>query len=168
VVAAGDGEVAGLYVTMEAVDIFTLGWHPGTPGPLLPRKRTEPRIMETGARRGQRAHRPVAGGALAPQCTPVHHRPDHDARRRGTLCRVGHHRDPAELSDDVKAIELWPCGYQAPCRVNNCTARATVIARAADSIGRPITQYELCPAHAEQVVERERAKGREIVTRGYK
>ena len=28
-VAAGDGEVAGLYVTMEATDTFTLGWHPG-------------------------------------------------------------------------------------------------------------------------------------------
>ena len=30
VVAAGDGEVAGLYITMEAADIFTLGWHSGT------------------------------------------------------------------------------------------------------------------------------------------
>ena len=67
------------------------------------------------------------------------------------------------MSNDVKAIELWPCGYQAPCRMKNCKARATVIARAADSIDRPITQYELCAPHAKQVAERERAKGREIV-----
>jgi hypothetical protein len=31
VVAAGDGKVAGLYVTMEAADTFTLGWHPDAP-----------------------------------------------------------------------------------------------------------------------------------------
>jgi hypothetical protein len=31
VVAAGDGKIAGLHVTMEAADIFTLGWHPHAP-----------------------------------------------------------------------------------------------------------------------------------------
>ena len=31
VVAAGDGKIAGMYVTMEAVDTFTLGWHPDAP-----------------------------------------------------------------------------------------------------------------------------------------
>ena len=59
------------------------------------------------------------------------------------------HRDAAELSNETKTIEFLPCGY----------------ARAADSMGRPITQYELCAPHAEQVVERERAKWREIVDR---
>ena len=58
------------------------------------------------------------------------------------------------MSDEVKAIELWPCGYQAPCRVKNCKARATVIARASNSIGSLITQYELCAPHAEQIAER--------------
>jgi len=31
VVAAGDGKVAGLYVTLEAADVFTLGWQPDAP-----------------------------------------------------------------------------------------------------------------------------------------
>jgi hypothetical protein len=31
VVAAGDGELAGLYITMEAANVFTLGWQPDTP-----------------------------------------------------------------------------------------------------------------------------------------
>ena len=31
VVAAGDGELAGLYITMEAAHVFTLGWQPDTP-----------------------------------------------------------------------------------------------------------------------------------------
>jgi hypothetical protein len=70
------------------------------------------------------------------------------------------------MSEAVKEIELWPCSYQAQCRVRNCRAKATTVARAVDSIGCPITQYELCAVHAEQVAERERAQGREIVIRG--
>src|SRR5215472_3521232 len=31
VVAAGGGEVAGLYITMEGADIFTLGWQANVP-----------------------------------------------------------------------------------------------------------------------------------------
>ena len=31
VVAAGGGDIAGLHVTMEAADIFTLGWQPDAP-----------------------------------------------------------------------------------------------------------------------------------------
>jgi hypothetical protein len=31
VVAAGDGKLAGLYITMEAANVFTLGWQPDTP-----------------------------------------------------------------------------------------------------------------------------------------
>jgi hypothetical protein len=42
------------------------------------------------------------------------------------------------MNDKTKTIELWPCGYQARCKVKDCKARATVIARAADSIGRLI------------------------------
>jgi len=40
-----------------------------------------------------------------------------------------------------------------------------MIARASDSIGRPLNQYELCAPHTEQIAEREGAQGRVIVTR---
>jgi hypothetical protein len=66
------------------------------------------------------------------------------------------------LSDEVKTIELGPCGYHAQCRVKNCKAKATTIAHGVDAGGRPHTQYELCTVHAGQIAERERAKGREI------
>jgi hypothetical protein len=69
------------------------------------------------------------------------------------------------LNDDTKTIELWPCGYDARCKVRNCRARATTIARSVDVGGRPLRQYELCAAHAEQVAEREQGRGREIVRR---
>ncbi len=70
------------------------------------------------------------------------------------------------MDDKVTIIELWPCGYDAPCKVRNCRVKATTIARNVDSGGRPIRQYELCAAHAEQISERERGRGREIVRRG--
>jgi hypothetical protein len=59
--------------------------------------------------------------------------------------------------------ELWPCGYDARCNVRNCRAKATVLARSLDSGNRPIKQYELCSVHAEQVTQREKVNGREIV-----
>ncbi len=70
------------------------------------------------------------------------------------------------MADDTKIIELWPCGYDAPCKVRNCKLKATTIARSVDGGGRPMRQYELCATHAEQITERERAKGREVVKRG--
>jgi len=70
------------------------------------------------------------------------------------------------LPDDVKTIELWACIYDAPCKVYNCGAMATMIARSMDSDGRHIQQYELCQPHAEQVTEREKGRGREILKRG--
>ena len=76
------------------------------------------------------------------------------------------HQHYSRTSNRIKAIELWPCGYQAPCKVRNCQAEATTIARAIDSGGRPVRQYELCAIHAEQVGEREQGRGREIVRRG--
>jgi hypothetical protein len=66
------------------------------------------------------------------------------------------------MAGEIKTIELLSLHYQAQCRAKNCTARATVIARASDAIGRPKDQYELCAPHAEQIAERERAKGRKI------
>jgi hypothetical protein len=59
-----------------------------------------------------------------------------------------------ELPDHVKAIELWPCGYDAQCAVKNCRAKAMTIARSIDAGGRPILQYELCVPHTEQISER--------------
>jgi hypothetical protein len=63
------------------------------------------------------------------------------------------------MADETRTIELWPC-------VRNCKATATTLAWSADSGGRPIKQYELCSIHADQVAQREKLKGREIVRRG--
>jgi hypothetical protein len=41
----------------------------------------------------------------------------------------------AKLNDDVKAIELRPFRYDARCKVRNCRARATTIARSIDGGG---------------------------------
>jgi hypothetical protein len=68
--------------------------------------------------------------------------------------------------DETRTIELWPCGYQARCDVRNCKAKATTLARSIDGGGRPIKQYQLCSIHADQVAQREKLKGREIVRRG--
>src|SRR5262245_47477244 len=85
--------------------------------------------------------------------------------KRGRPGRDSHASEPglvpAQLMpDETKTIELWPCGYQAPCKVKNCKSKATAIARSVDAQGRPIRQYELCAVHAEQVAERERGRGR--------
>jgi hypothetical protein len=70
------------------------------------------------------------------------------------------------VPDDTKTIELWPCGYDARCNVRNCKAKATTLARSVDTGGRPMKQYELCAVHAEQVAQREKGRGREIVRCG--
>jgi hypothetical protein len=70
------------------------------------------------------------------------------------------------MADDTTAIELWPCGYDARCKVRNCKAKATTLVRSFDAGGRPMKQYELCSIHAEQVAQREKLRGREIVRRG--
>ena len=70
------------------------------------------------------------------------------------------------MADETKTIELWPCRYDVRCNVKNCKAKATTLARSVDSGGRPMNQYELCSIHADQVAQREKLKGREIVRRG--
>jgi hypothetical protein len=70
------------------------------------------------------------------------------------------------LTYATKTIELWPCRYDARCTVKNCKAKATTLARSVDTGGRPMKQYELCSIHADQVAQREKLKGREIVRRG--
>jgi len=59
-------------------------------------------------------------------------------------------------------IELRRCLYPALCSARSCRAKATTIARSVDAGGRPMKQYELCYIHANQVAERERAKGRKV------
>ena len=70
------------------------------------------------------------------------------------------------MADDTKTIELWPCGYDERCKVRNCKASATTLARSVRSTRRPIEQYELCAVHGEQVAERKRSKRRHFVQRG--
>jgi hypothetical protein len=70
------------------------------------------------------------------------------------------------MDNEAKTIELWQCGYNAPCRVRHCLAKTNTIARNIDTGGRPMRQYERCQTHVGQVAESERAKGREIVNRG--
>jgi hypothetical protein len=63
----------------------------------------------------------------------------------------------------VKEIELRPCLYVVRCAIHACPARATIIARYVDANGSTIRQYELCATHADQIAQRERARGRRIV-----
>jgi hypothetical protein len=63
------------------------------------------------------------------------------------------------LTDDTKAIELWPCDYDAHYNVKNCKAKATTLTRSIDAGGRPMKQYELCSVHADQVAQRESSRG---------
>ena len=79
----------------------------------------------------------------------------------------GHTTEHLMFADEhtVKTIDLLPCRYHILCRAKDCKRAATTIARSYDSGGRAIRQYELCQQHADQAVERERGRGREIVTR---
>jgi hypothetical protein len=67
------------------------------------------------------------------------------------------------MSSAIAEIELLNCLYEAGCRGRGCHSKATIIARSFDAGGRPVRQYELCPSHAERVVERELNKGRKII-----
>jgi hypothetical protein len=63
----------------------------------------------------------------------------------------------------IKEIEIRPCLYDAVCSARRCQAKATVIARAFDSGGRPAKQYELCSQHGLHMAEREKRKGRGVL-----
>jgi hypothetical protein len=67
-----------------------------------------------------------------------------------------------EMANETKSIELWPGAYQAPCKARNSKAKATTIARAVNASGRLLRQYELYRAHAEQIANRELARGRRL------
>jgi len=69
------------------------------------------------------------------------------------------------MPDEVKAIELWPCGTTHDAR-RKLPAKATTIARSVDTGEWPLGQHELSAIRAGQIAERERGRGPEIVTRG--
>ena len=63
----------------------------------------------------------------------------------------------------IKEIEIAPCRYGAPCSARRCDANATVIARAFDTGGRPVRQYDLCVEHGMFIARREKRRGRSVV-----
>jgi hypothetical protein len=67
------------------------------------------------------------------------------------------------LSNETKAIEVLPCGYQTQCKVRSCKAQATTILRGVDGRGHPTVQWEVCTPHSEQTIVREASKGRAVV-----
>jgi hypothetical protein len=63
----------------------------------------------------------------------------------------------------IREIEIGPCHYHATCSARQCPARATLIARAFDSGGRPAKQYALCLSHGVQIATREKRRGRTVL-----
>jgi hypothetical protein len=62
--------------------------------------------------------------------------------------------------DDAAEIELLRCDYAARCSRAGCRQyRATTIVRYVDSQGRPLRQFEVCDAHADLIIRRERRAG---------
>ncbi len=70
---------------------------------------------------------------------------------------------PTITNYEAKTIQMLTRRYRSPCRVKNCKAGATIITRGLDAIGRPTVGHEFCAPNAEQVVEREFRKSREII-----
>jgi hypothetical protein len=62
-------------------------------------------------------------------------------------------------------LTILRCGYQSPCRAPRCLGSATTILRKAEASGRPLRQIDLCGAHADTVVARERVRGLGITDR---
>ena len=70
--------------------------------------------------------------------------------------------DP-DFNPEPASVRVYRCGYSSQCRAPRCRPLpATVILRKLDAAGRPIRQIELCDAHAEVVIGRERNRGLEI------
>ena len=71
-------------------------------------------------------------------------------------------------ADDDHAAALLTihlCGYRSPCRARHCSRTAAVVLAKAESNGRFLRQIELCDAHGDVVVARERAHGLAIADR---
>ena len=86
--------------------------------------------------------------------------------RSGHCLKVTLAKQRSWMADETKTIGLGSSRYRSLYRGMELQAPPKPIAKSYDSGGRPLRQHELCQRHADQVVERERAKGREIVSRG--
>lgn len=58
----------------------------------------------------------------------------------------------------VKDMEIAPCRHDAQCSARRCDANATVIARAFDTSGTPVRQYDLCSEHGLLIARREKGR----------
>ena len=68
-----------------------------------------------------------------------------------------------DFNPEPAGVQVYRCAYFSPCRAPKCRPlRATVILRKLDAAGRPLRQIELCDAHGDLVIARERARGLDI------
>ncbi len=70
------------------------------------------------------------------------------------------------MPDDTKVIELWPCGYRAPCKVNNCKAKATTTARSVRLAAVRNANMSCAPCMPSRLRSESGVGGQEIVRRG--
>lgn len=63
------------------------------------------------------------------------------------------------------AVRIHCIGYMSKCKACGCRTRASIVAEKVDGAGRHVHQVELSDRHAHVVVERERARGLEILDR---
>ena len=71
----------------------------------------------------------------------------------------------APIKPTVACIEVGKIYFDKRCDIRRCTASATTNIRPIDHIGRPMADLNVCDAHAEQLVQRARAKGLEVSMR---
>jgi hypothetical protein len=67
------------------------------------------------------------------------------------------------MADETKAIEFWPCGYQARCNARNFTTKANsspVVSTLADD---PCGNMSYAIRTLNKSAARERGKGRQII-----
>jgi hypothetical protein len=65
-------------------------------------------------------------------------------------------------SPSTMEIELWRCGYPAPCRAHGCKANAETLVRYLDEYGRLVRQTELCDKHVKRTLA---ASGLKVLAR---
>jgi hypothetical protein len=65
-------------------------------------------------------------------------------------------------SDIPGSLTIIPLGYRARCTEAGCKNLGRVISRYADAGGRPMSNFELCHAHARSRVARDRAAGLKV------
>ena len=71
----------------------------------------------------------------------------------------------APIVPTVVEVQVMRISFDAPSRYCRGDRRATTNIRPVDSIGRPMADLNVCDAHAEQLVERAKARNLEISMR---